>query len=142
MRSSRKYLDESYLKIFPIEREFKKEQQQEETMVKPIEEPLPAYQKQLLRVQKYYEDNKETILKKQKTYKDSRPAIDKSRVRILHYLNNDPDYVNKMKDSTKDKYKFKFENGRWILNIELFHFSSFFLFFSCSILFEIELIHV
>ena len=54
MRTSRKYLDESYLKIFPIEREFKKEQQEENTQIQPIKEELPAYQKHLSRVQKYY----------------------------------------------------------------------------------------
>jgi len=33
---------------------------------------------------------------------------------MLHFLNNDPDYYNKMKQQTKDKYNFKKENGRWI----------------------------
>lgn len=115
MRTSRKYLDESYLKIFPIERqEIKQQERQAEEQVRPIKEELPAYQKQLLRVQKYYENNKETILEKQKAYKATRPAYDKARVRILHYLNNDADYASRMKDTTRDKYNFEFKNGRWI----------------------------
>ena len=68
----------------------------------------------LTRNKKYYEENKEKVLKKQKEYKDSRPTFDKSRVRMLHYLNNDSDYYNRMKDATKKKYNFKKENGRWV----------------------------
>ena len=117
MRTSRKYLDEAYLKIFPIVRQELKKQ--DETVADDKEEPkaveqLPAYQRQLERNKRYYDNNKEKVLKKQKEYKDSRPLYDKARVRMLHFLNNDPDYYNKMKQQTKDKYNFKKENGRWI----------------------------
>lgn len=117
MRTSRKYLDEAYLKIFPIVRQELKKQ--DETVANDKEEPkaveqLPAYQRQLERNKRYYDNNKEKVLKKQKEYKDSRPLYDKARVRMLHFLNNDPDYYNKMKQQTKDKYNFKKENGRWI----------------------------
>jgi hypothetical protein len=91
------------------------ESQQQERIIKvqPVEEPIPAYQKQLSRNKRYYENNKDKVLQKQKEYKDSRPAYDKSRIRMLHFLNNDNEYYDKMKQTTKDKYKFKLVNGRW-----------------------------
>ena len=52
--------------------------------------------------------------KKKKEYKDAKPLHDKARVRLLHFLNNEADYINRMKQSTKDKYKFRQENGRWV----------------------------
>ena len=118
MRTSVKYLDSAYLKIFPMLKEeinFKEDTQisQTEEPIETIEE-LPVYTRQLIRNKRYYDNNKEKVLKKQKEYKDSRPAFDKARVRMLHFLNNDSDYINKMKSSTKDKYNFKFENGKWI----------------------------
>ena len=64
--------------------------------------------------QKYYEDNKEKISQQQKKYKDSLSKIDKSRAKVLYYLNSDPDYHLKMKEATKEKYGFRIENGRWI----------------------------
>jgi len=96
MRTSRRYIDESYLKIFPIEQQEAKEEKQERIInIRPVEEPLPAYQKQLNRNKKYYEDNKAKVLQKQKEYKDSRTPLDKSRVRMLHFINNDPEYNEK-----------------------------------------------
>ena len=117
MRTSRKYLDDAYLKIFPTERQVRneiKQEPQEESRMQPIDESLPPYQKHLLRVQKYYKKNKAEILKKQSIYKANRPAEDKTRVRLLHYLNNDSSYAERMRDKTKDKYKFEFKNGKWI----------------------------
>lgn len=114
MRTSRKYLDEAYLKIFPVVRQ-EIQKQDDAITEEPIKdvEQLPVYQRQLERNKRYYDNNKEKVLKKQKEYKDSRPLHDKARVRILHYLNNDPDYSSKMKDTTREKYNFKFENGKW-----------------------------
>lgn len=115
MRTSRKYLDEAYLKIFPVVRQ-EIQKQDDAITEEPIKdvEQLPVYQRQLERNKRYYDNNKEKVLKKQKEYKDSRPLHDKARVRILHYLNNDPDYSSKMKDTTREKYNFKFENGKWV----------------------------
>jgi len=65
MRTSRKYLDLNYIKILP-------DTQTQNTTpniafdTKPAKTELTAYQKQLLRSKKYYDNNKETILKKQK----------------------------------------------------------------------------
>ena len=115
MRTSRKYLDEAYLKLFPIEQKEAQEPQQKVINVVPVQEPQNnAYATQLQRNKKYYENNKQKVLDKQKEYKDSRPAHDKTRVRILYNLNHDPNYYSRMKDATKDKYQFKQENGRWV----------------------------
>lgn len=112
MRTSRKYLDEAYLKIFPIARDYSNAPRAD-IKVEEIDETTP-YQKQKSRNQKYYEANKEKVLAKQKEYKDSIPKADKSRAKILYYLNTDPDYHLKMKESTKQKYDFKQENGKWV----------------------------
>ena len=112
MRTSRKYLDEAYLKIFPISTQGTTEQR----IVIPREtvEVLPAYERQLERNKRYYDNHKEQVLKKQKDYKANKPLYDKARIRQLHSLNTMPDYYSKMRDSTKQKYNFIFENGRWI----------------------------
>lgn len=100
MRTSRKYLDEAYLKIFPTGA--------------TVDETTP-YEKQINRNKKYYETNKEKVLAKQKEYKDKQPLIAKSRSKMLYYLNTDQEYHKKVKQATKDKYDFKQDtNGRWI----------------------------
>lgn len=112
MRTSRKYLDEAYLKIFPMTTQGTAEQR----IVIPREtvEVLPAYERQLERNKRYYDNNKEQVLKKQKEYKANKPLYDKARIRQLHSLNTMPNYYDKMRQQTKDKYNFIFENGRWI----------------------------
>ena len=112
MRTSRKYLDEAYLKIFPITTQGTAEQR----IIIPREtvEVLPAYERQLERNKRYYDNNKEQVLKKQKEYKANKPLYDKARIRQLHTLNTMPDYYDKMRQQTKDKYDFIFENGKWI----------------------------
>ena len=118
MRTSRKYLDEAYLKIFPLAKEeikFKDEPSNIPTFIpEKEEEQLPAYSCQLIRNKRYYDSNKDKVLKKQKEYKDAKTLYDKSRVRMLHFLNNDAGYYERMKDTTKEKYDFKFKNGRWV----------------------------
>ena len=115
MRTSRKCLDEAYLKIFPMQRQQGSQPPEPKEMrAVPVEEPQGADQKHLSRNRRYYEENKEKVLKKQKEYKDSRSPEDNSRVRVLHYLNNEPDYNDRMMEATKKKYNFKKENGRRI----------------------------
>jgi len=113
MRTSRKYLDEAYLKIFPMAREEIGQARPPAPPVQPINEQS-AYEKQLNRNQRYYEENKEKVLKKQKEYKDSKSAFDKSRAKQLYYLNSDAEYYKKMKPATQEKHNFKKENGRWV----------------------------
>jgi len=113
MRSSRKYLDEAYLKIFPIEAQIQ-QSIKPEIKLEEINEISP-YQKQLTRNQNYYNSHKDEILKKQKQYKQSIPKEDKNRKKLLYYLNTSPDYYSKMKEQTKQKYDFKIDaNGKFI----------------------------
>ena len=114
MRTSRKYLDEAYLKIFPISQNELQPQVKQEIVVKPVDETTP-YQKQINRTRKYYEENKPKVLEQQKQYKDSKSVFEKSRGKMLYYLNSDPNYFEKMKQVTKDKYKFSTgADGRWV----------------------------
>ena len=117
MRTSRKYIDEAYLKIFPILQQNSKQVAPVE--VKPVDETTP-YQRHLVRTQKYYEENKEQVLAKQKIYKDSKSLIDKSRAKMLYYRNSDPEYYKTMKTATQTKYNFqKDANGRLIKNMPM-----------------------
>jgi hypothetical protein len=79
----------------------------------PIDESTP-YEKQLTRNQKYYQENKDKVLEKQKAYKDSKTPFEKSRAKQLYYSKSDAEYYKKMKPATQEKYKFKKENGRWV----------------------------
>jgi hypothetical protein len=81
--------------------------------VEPVDERTP-YEKQLTRNQKYYQENKDKVLEKQKEYKNSKTPFEKSRAKQLYYLNSDAEYYKKMKPATQEKYNFKKENGRWV----------------------------
>jgi hypothetical protein len=113
MRSSRKYLDEAYLKIFPIAQQELIKKEPSEIVVRPIDETLPT-QRQNIRTKQYYYQNKEQVLKQQREYQDKKSPLEKSRIKMLYYLNSDPEYFNKMKPATQAKYNFKKEKGRWI----------------------------
>lgn len=113
MRTSRKYLDEAYIKLFKIEQSQQDQQPPAEVQVEPVDEATP-YQKQLTRNQTYYQENKDKVLQKQKAYKDSKSPFEKSRAKQLYYLNSDAEYYKKMKPATQEKYNFKKENGRWV----------------------------
>ena len=112
MRSSRKYFDESYLKIFPTTQEGLQPIEQSVIVVNPIDESLPS-ERQYKRTKKYYEENKEKVLAQQKKYQDKKTPFEKARNKMLYYLNSDPEYYKKMKDNTQQKYNLKKENGKW-----------------------------
>jgi hypothetical protein len=114
MRSSRKYLDEAYLKIFPITQEdLKQKEPTTEPVVRPIDETLPT-ERQNKRTKQYYYDNKEKVLAQQREYQDKKSLFEKAKIKMLYYLNSDPEYYKKLKPSTQEKYKFKKVNGRWV----------------------------
>ena len=113
MRSSRKYLDEAYLKIFPIEREEIRQKEPNEKEVQPINEVPPSV-RQYNRTKKYYQENREKVLAQQKEYQGKKSLYEKARIKMLYYLNSDPDYHLKLKEKTKQKYNFKKEGDRWI----------------------------
>ena len=113
MRSSRKYLDEAYLKIFPIAQEdLRQKEPASEPVVRPIDETLPT-ERQNRRTKQYYYDNKEKVLAQQKEYQDKKSLFEKAKIKMLYYLNSDPEYYKKLKPSTQEKYNFKKVNGRW-----------------------------
>ena len=113
MRSSRKMLDEAYLKIFPIAQQELRQQQPAEIVVRPVDETLPT-ERQNRRTKQYYHENKEKVLKQQREYQDKKSPFEKSRIKMLYYLNSDPEYFQKMKPATQAKYIFKKEKGRWL----------------------------
>jgi hypothetical protein len=71
---------------------------------------LNAYEKKLQRDRRYYARNKEERKKKLKEYKDKKSTFEKTRERILQLLNASSDYAEKMRDSTKQKYKFVYDD--------------------------------
>ena len=112
MRSSRKYFDEAYLKIFPTTQE-EKQTEPSVIVVKPVDERLPT-ERQYMRTKKYYEENREKVLAQQKEYQGKKSLFEKARNKMLYYLNSDPEYYKKMKSDTQEKYNIKKENGRWV----------------------------
>ena len=113
MRTSRKYLDEAYLKIFPTDIGNQEPAPAKEIVVQPVNEETPV-EKQNKRTKKYYEENKEKVLTQQKEYQGKKSLYDKARTKMQYFLNSDPDYHNKIRPATQAKYDFKKEKGRWI----------------------------
>ena len=113
MRSSRQCFDEAYLKIFPIAQQELRQQQPAEIVVRPVDETLPT-ERQNRRTKQYYYENKEKVLAQQREYQDKKTLFEKARIKMLYYLNSDPEYYKKMKEDTQKKYNFKKEKGRWV----------------------------
>jgi hypothetical protein len=114
MRSSRKYLDESYTKLFQIDQP----QQQpnikvEENINNNTIDETSTYERQKKRASSYYHTHKADILQKQKEYQKNKGSYENSRSRLLRFLNSSPEYENTMRDTTKTKYNFKKVNGLW-----------------------------
>ena len=82
---------------------------------KPMKENINPtnYEKHLEAGRKYYEKHRDKILKKQTKYRREHKTED-ARRKILKWLNNDPDYINVVRQTTIDKYKIEKSNGRYI----------------------------
>ena len=113
MRSSRKYFDESYTKLFQINPKQQAHPIKQEDNIDVIDE-TNAYQRQKTRINSYYHQHKEEIIRKQKEYQQKLGSFTNSRNRLLRFLNSSPDYEKSMKETTKIKYDFHKINGRWI----------------------------
>jgi hypothetical protein len=113
MRSSRQCFDEAYLKIFPITQQDLRQKEPSEIVVRPVDEALPT-ERQNRRTKQYYYKNKEQVLKQQREYQDKKSPFEKSRIKMLYYLNSDTDYHTKMKPATQAKYNFKKEGNKWV----------------------------
>jgi hypothetical protein len=97
MRTSQKQLDLFYNKI-----------------INDNDKPTP-YKKQLEFNKKYYDKNKVELRKKHKEHYDKQDKTYLARRKILLYLNKDPEYFNKMKKGTYEKYNIqRDENGKYI----------------------------
>jgi hypothetical protein len=112
MRTSRKYLDEAYLKIFPTDIG-QEPSPAKEIVVQPVSEDTPV-ERQNKRTKKYYKENKEKVLAQQHQYQAQKPLYEKARAKMLYYLNSDPDYHNKIRPATQAKYNFKKEKDKWV----------------------------
>ena len=114
MRSSRKYLDESYTKLFQVEPIQQPNIKQKESAANnSTVDETTSYEKQKKRATSYYHSHKQDILKKQKEYQKQKGSYTNSRNRLLRFLNTSPEYEKTMRDTTKQKYKFKMVNGVW-----------------------------
>lgn len=82
---------------------------------KPFEEPILVsnqYEKKLKRGREYYAKNRERLKEAQQEYKARMTAFQKTRERLLQLLNASEDYAEKMRDSTKKKYNFVYDEER------------------------------
>jgi len=113
MRSSRKYFDESYTKLFQINPVQPQQQIKPEEDDEVINEASP-YERQKQRANTYYHLHKDEIIKKQKEYQRNKGSYTNSRNRLLRFLNSSPDYERTMKEKTKQKYNFQKVDGVWI----------------------------
>jgi len=112
MRTSRKYLTDSYLKIFQQDKnvEIKQEPQAEQ---EPIDNKS-SYERQKERSLSYYYKNKEIIKAKMREYSKNKGSFKNSKDRLLRFLNSDKNYRKNIKQSTLDKYNFKLnQDGRY-----------------------------
>lgn len=71
------------------------------------------YEKHLEAGRKYYKKHKDRLLKKQTKYRREHKTED-ARRKILKWLNNDPDYINIVRQTTIDKYKIEKSDGVYI----------------------------
>ena len=124
MRTSVKYLILAYNKIIENSHyqvndvEVKEEPNQDSviTTKQPIHKPSnvnDAYERQLKRNKEYYEKNKEKIIKRQAD-NNSKNAGKSYIVRLLKFLNDDANYINKAKKETLEKYKIEYEDNKYV----------------------------
>lgn len=113
MRSSRKYFDESYTKLFQLDGIQQNIQVKQEAGNNGTIDETSTYEKQKSRAKTYYYQHKDEIIKKQKEYQKKQGSHTNSRNRLLRFLNSSPDYEKTMRDTTKAKYNFKKVDGVW-----------------------------
>lgn len=132
MRTSVLCLDRSYKKILdkkPLLAEKNKTELiakkmhtiEEETMSESSDSPDTQkspnqYEKKLQRGREYYQKNKDRLNEYQREYNQKKKTpFEKTRERLLQLLNASEDYAQRMRASTKAKYKFVYDKdiGRW-----------------------------
>jgi len=75
---------------------------------------MNSYERQKARVNSYYHQHKEEVIRKQKEYQQKQGSFTNSRNRLLRFLNSSPDYERTMKETTKEEYDFHKINGPWV----------------------------
>jgi hypothetical protein len=97
------------------DKEMEAEAKEDKQRAKQPDTGLTPYQRKLLKDREYYAKHKETIRERQNEYKNKKTPFEKTRERILQLLNASSDYSSKMKDSTREKYKFIYDEakGKW-----------------------------
>ena len=99
MRTSTRYLDQSYNKIL---KNIKPNIPLEDIKL-PIKEKN-RYAQQLIFSKKYYEKNKDKIIKRHKENYYKKDKSELARKNVIYYLNNDEKYHKKIKQDTINKY--------------------------------------
>lgn len=88
--------------------------------IKEDQEPVEdQYLKKKQKAREYYEKNKEKLNEYQRVYNKSRKtSFERTRERMCQLLNASEEYAKKMRDSTKEKYKFVYDETakRWKWN--------------------------
>jgi hypothetical protein len=97
------------------DKEMEAEAKEDKQRARQPDTGLTPYQRKLLKDREYYAKHKETIRERQNEYKNKKTPFEKTRERILQLLNASSDYSSKMKDSTREKYKFIYDEtkGKW-----------------------------
>ena len=67
---------------------------------------MNSYERQKARVNSYYHQHKEEMIRKQKEYQQKQGSFTNSRNRLLRFLNSSPDYERTMKETTKENMIF------------------------------------
>ncbi len=73
------------------------------------------YKKKLLKAKEWYARNREDVIEKTREYKEKMTPFEKTRERICQLLNASPDYAQKIREKTIEKYKFYYneDKRRW-----------------------------
>jgi len=73
------------------------------------------YKRKLLKAKEWYVNNREEVIEKTREYKEKMTPFEKTRERICQLLNASPDYAEKIRGKTIEKYKFYYneDKERW-----------------------------
>lgn len=109
MRTSRRFLDEAYIKLGTPVNEYKNK----EVVVinEDKQQPMGRYSQHLEANKRYYENHKQAILERVRNHYNKQDKTELARKKIIYYLNNDNNYKNKIKETTLKKYDIKIVDG-------------------------------
>lgn len=82
-------------------------------IAKVAEVPKEAYTNHKNIQKRYYDNHKEQVLTQQKLYR-TQNKYNENRRKVLYYLNNSTDYINKCRKDTLTKYNIECIDGKYI----------------------------